>query len=142
MLNRQPLVPELVVLNLPRSLSFWTQLIGFEILFERPEDTFAYLHLEGAQLMLEQLDDEARWRTGELDRPLGRGINFAINVATIEPALGRLLDAGWPLFMNVEEKWYRGGDREIGLKQFLVQDPDGYLLRLTSDLGHRPLCVG
>ncbi|WP_321809256.1 hypothetical protein [Burkholderia sp. BCC1985] len=39
----------------------------------------------------------------------------------------------------IEEKWYRAGDVEIGLNQCLVQDPDGYLLRLTNDLGDRPI---
>jgi hypothetical protein len=35
----------------------------------------------------------------------------------------------------VEEKWYRVNDQETGNKQFLVQDPDGYLLRFFEDLG-------
>jgi len=126
MLHRQPLVPELVVLDLARSLSFWTALIGFEILFERREDKFVYLALHGAQVMLEELDTEARWLTGETELPLGRGINFCITLPTIQAVRQRLLDAGWPLFMDEEEKWYRSGDGEIGLKQFLVQDPDGY----------------
>jgi hypothetical protein len=33
-------------------------------------------------------------------------------------------------------------EQEIGLRQFLVQDPDGCLLRLTSDLGTRPFGFG
>jgi len=142
MLHRQPLVPELVVLDLARSLSFWSGLIGFDILFDRPEDKFAYLALHGAEAMLEELGDEARWLTGEAEPPLGRGINFCITLPSIQPVRQRLLDAGWSLFMDEEEKWYRWGDKEIGLKQFLVQDPDGYLLRLTSELGTRPLGVG
>ncbi|WP_235995715.1 bleomycin resistance protein [Burkholderia aenigmatica] len=142
MLHRQPLVPELVVLDFAKSLSFWTGLIGFDILYDRPEDKFAYLDLHGAQVMLEELDDEARWLTGDVEPPLGRGINFSITLPSIQPARQRLLDAGWALFMDEEEKWYRSRDREIGLRQFLVQDPDGYLLRLTSDLGTRPLGFG
>ena len=46
------------------------------------------------------------------------------------------------LFLPVEEKWYRKNDREVGNRQFLVQDPDGYLLRFTEDLGVRPLQQG
>jgi hypothetical protein len=39
--------------------------------------------------------------------------------------------------MAPEEKWYRTGARETGVRQFLVQDPDGYLLRLQQRLGER-----
>ena len=33
----------------------------------------------------------------------------------------------WPLFEEAEEKWYRSGDSENSMRQFLVQKPDGYL---------------
>lgn len=42
--------------------------------------------------------------------------------------------------MEPEEKWYRiGPSEEAGVRQFLVQDPDGYLVRLQMSLGHRTL---
>ncbi len=41
--------------------------------------------------------------------------------------------------MESEEKWYRADKIEVGQRQFLVMDPDGYLLRLVMDLGERPL---
>jgi catechol 2,3-dioxygenase-like lactoylglutathione lyase family enzyme len=44
------LVPELVVTDLTESLGFYTGLLGFEVLFERPR--FAYMRLVEAQLML------------------------------------------------------------------------------------------
>ena len=43
------------------------------------------------------------------------------------------------LFLEVEEKWYRVDDQEAGNRQFLVMDPDGYLLRFTEDLGVRQI---
>jgi hypothetical protein len=42
------------------------------------------------------------------------------------------------LFMALEEKWYRTGDVETGVHQFLVQDPDGYLVRFSAWIGERP----
>ena len=36
-----------------------------------------------------------------------------------------------------EERWYRQGEAERGDRQFVVEDPDGYLLRFFSDLGER-----
>ncbi|MGO9154409.1 hypothetical protein [Mycobacterium sp.] len=40
------------------------------------------------------------------------------------------------LFMQPERKWYQIGDDALGVEQFLVTDPDGYLLRFQSPLGH------
>ncbi|MDR3505138.1 MAG: VOC family protein [Acidocella sp.] len=133
------LVPELVVSDLEASLRFWRDLIGFSVAYDRPEAGFAYLDLDGAQVMLEQrstADDQ--WVTGPLEAPLGRGINFQIEVPALQPVLDRLASAGWPLFMAPEEAWYRAGEVEMGQRQFLVMDPDGYLLRLAEDIGERP----
>lgn len=44
--------------------------------------------------------------------------------------------------MAPEEKWYQVGDQEAGVHQFLVQDPDGYLVRVQSSLGRRPVSPG
>jgi hypothetical protein len=46
--------------------------------------------------------------------------------------------AGVPLFGDLEDAWYRQGDIDSGNRQYLVQDPDGYLLRFFQDLGARP----
>jgi hypothetical protein len=43
----------------------------------------------------------------------------------------RLCEAGVPLFRPLRESWYRGEGAEFGRVEFLVQDPDGYLLRFA-----------
>lgn len=40
-----------------------------------------------------------------------------------------------PLYLEVEDKWYRKDDYEVGNRQFVVADPDGYLLRFFQPLG-------
>jgi catechol 2,3-dioxygenase-like lactoylglutathione lyase family enzyme len=137
--GRARLVPELLVHDLEASLSFWRDCLGFTVLYDRPEHGFAFLDLDGASFMLEQRDKAARtWETGPLERPLGRGVNFEIQVEDLDGILTRLTAAAWPLYMEPEDKWYRVGSMELGQRQFLVQDPDGYLLRLAGDLGGRP----
>jgi hypothetical protein len=42
----------------------------------------------------------------------------------------------------IEERWYRRDQMETGNRQFVVADPDGYLLRFFSDLGRRPASRG
>ena len=129
------LVPELLVSNHAASRDFYIRIIGFQVCYERPAEKFSYLDLGGAELMIEEETDF--WTTAPREKPYGRGINLQIEVAALEPILGRLRDAGIALFRPVEEAWYRSGDTYSGNRQFLVQDPDGYLLRIFEDLGRR-----
>jgi catechol 2,3-dioxygenase-like lactoylglutathione lyase family enzyme len=126
------LVPELLVTNLAASLRFWCDLCGFRIAYDRPEEGFAYIDLDGAQIMLEQRGLGRNWVVGEMTAPFGRGINFEISVASIEPIVERLRSTDWRLFMAPEQKSYRVGDAQAKVHQFLVQDPDGYLIRFSA----------
>lgn len=128
------LVPELLITDLAASLEFWVTLCGFEIRYDRPAEGFAYLQSGTAHLMLEQIGVGRNWLPGDLERPLGRGVNFQVAVAALTPVIERLAAAGWPLFMAPEEKWYETGDTRAGVSQFLVQDPDGYLVRFSAPL--------
>lgn len=129
------LVPELLVSNHAASRDFYVRIIGFSVRYERPEERFSYLDLDGAALMIEQETDF--WATAPREKPYGRGINLQIEVAALAPILSRLSEADIALFRPVEEAWYRAGDAYSGNRQFLVQDPDGYLLRMFEDLGER-----
>lgn len=88
--------------------------------------------------MLEQRGAGRNWLTDELESPFGRGINFQVSVGRLDPILSALTTAAWPIFMQPETKWYRvGDDEEAGVRQFLVTDPDGYLLRFQCSVGRR-----
>lgn len=133
------LTPELDVNDLDRSLAFYAGVIGFRVLFDRPEERFAYLDLDGAHLMLEEAAGPGRrFRTGALEYPFGRGVNFQIEVADVDATHARVRAAGFAVLVPLEERWYRAGEIENGNRQFVVADPDGYLLRFFTDLGQRP----
>lgn len=131
------LVPELSCKVLEDSLSFYCDLLGFEVLYARPERQFAYLTRDGIHVMLEQVN--ANWKTGPLERPFGRGLNFQIEIDDVRALRDRLISAGIDLFEDIETAWYRRNSDEVGQMEFLVQDPDGYLLRFCQSLGTRPL---
>lgn len=131
------LVPELSITDLGNTLKFYVDVLGFKIENMRKEEGFAFLSLGTAQMMFDQINLGRTWKTGDLDYPLGRGINFEIQVENIDEMLKKLKEANIELFLELEEKWYRKGDIECGNKQFLVQDPDGYLLRFFEDIGDR-----
>ena len=132
------LVPELLVADLHKSLRFWRDLCNFAVAFDRLDEGFVYLDRDGAQIMLEERGRNRNWVTGPLEIPLGRGVNFQVSVPAIEPILAALAGADWPLFMAPERKWYRTGAVDTGVHQFLVQDPDGYLICFSAPIDERP----
>ena len=69
---------ELSVSNIQASLSFWRDLLGFDIAYDRPDARFAYLVRGRLQVMLCELN--GRWETADMQRPFGRGINFQMVV--------------------------------------------------------------
>ena len=135
----QKLVPELIVSNFVQSFMFYTQILGFEELYGRPEDGFAFLNRNGAQLMLDQRNgtSERDWVAAELAFPYGRGINLEIEVGNVDALHESCVRHGAKIFMQTEEKWYRRDALLLGVRQFIVMDPDGYLLRLSQSLGTR-----
>ena len=135
------LVPELYCSHIERSLRFYVEVLGFAVLYSRPEELFVYLGREGAELMLE----EPRGRVflaGPLEHPYGRGVNLQIEVSDIAELFAEVERSRSPILLPLEDKWYRREDVELGNRQFVVQDPDGYLLRFFQDLGSRPREVG
>ena len=133
------LIPELSVADFEKSLSFYCSVLGFRIEYQRPEQQFAFLSYQACQLMIEQ--ERSTWKTGALSYPYGRGINFQIAVSALDDLLTSLDASGYPLFAGPEERWYRQDHILLGQRQFLVMDPDGYLLRFSQAIGQRPLAA-
>jgi catechol 2,3-dioxygenase-like lactoylglutathione lyase family enzyme len=131
------LVPELVCTDVRASIEVYHRVFGFRILYARPEQGFAYLDMNSAQIMLEQLEDDS-WLAAELSRPFGRGMNIQIDVEDVNAIHRACQTDGLVIFRAMEEKWYRRDDVLLGCRQFIVQDPDGYLLRFAQSIGTRP----
>lgn len=135
------IVPELSVTDWQKSRDFYCDLIGFSVLYDRPEEGFVFLTLGRAQIMLDQIGIGRDFHGIDAAPayPFGRGMNLQIMVSALAPIPERLEEAKIPLHMPPEDKWYRRDDIEVGNRQFIVADPDGYLLRLFEDLGERPI---
>ncbi|NIZ13813.1 VOC family protein [Phaeobacter sp. HF9A] len=134
------LVPELSVTDWAASRRFYHEVLGFGVRYERPEEGFSYLALGAAELMIDQLgvgrDFDADLSAAA--RPFGRGTNLQIEVADAAELSQRVVRAGYALRLPLEDKWYRVGAAEEGNRQFLLEDPDGYMLRFFQDLGPAP----
>ncbi|MGG4266985.1 bleomycin resistance protein [Peribacillus simplex] len=124
------LVPELSVSNISESKKFYLDVLEFHLEYERVDDKFAFLSLGESQIMIEEINGS--WDTGKLIYPLGRGINFQIDIDDVEKLAAALKRQGIKLFREMMENHYES-DNEI-----LVQDPDGYLLRFSQSMN--PSC--
>ncbi len=123
------LIPELSVSDINKSKEFYLS-IGFSIVYERVEDKFCFLELDGNQLMIEEVNDH--WNTGELEYPYGRGINISMEVSDINMIYDLVQKNHYPIFRDMQIDEYLVDDKVYSDKQFLIQDLDGYLLRFTS----------
>ena len=128
------MIPELDVRNLEQSLHFYVDLIGFKVEYTREEDLFAFISLDKVQFMLQELNGDSKWETGPLEYPFGRGINFQIDLLDIDKIYNRLKENNYEIFVDMEEHWYRKDNEFMGCKEFLVKDPNGYLLRFSEDI--------
>ena len=129
------LIPELSVSDFEKSLRFYTNILGFRAEYSRQKPLFAFLSLEGNQIMIQEIN--SKWENGKPEKPFGRGINFQLEVKSIKPLLEALEKNKIKLFSEVEENWYKKDNELLGNKEFLVQDPDGYLLRFFEDIGNK-----
>ena len=123
------LIPELSVSNIEKSKEFYLK-IGFKVKYERKENKFVFLELEGNQIMIEENNDN--WNTGELEYPYGRGINLSMSISNVSKLYENLKEKGFVFFKELEVHSYRVNDVVYEDSEFLLQDPDGYLLRFND----------
>ncbi len=128
-------------MDFKQSIRFYNTMLGFKIEYQREDPLFAFLSFQGSQLMIQEFDpkeDEA-FITGAYEYPMGRGINFQINTNNVEQLAASLTLHNYPLRRDLKDSWYQVGHMLRGCRQILVQDPDGYLLRFSQEIGEKPL---
>jgi len=123
------LIPELSVSNINKSKEFYLS-IGFKIMYERKKDKFIFLQLENNQIMIEEVNNN--WNVGELEYPFGRGINISMSVKNIDNYYSDLSNKGIIFFKDLMINKYKANNKYYEDKEFLIQDPDGYLLRFNN----------
>lgn len=129
-MNFNKMIPELSVFDIEATVEFYLKL-GFVVEYERQEEKFVFMSFQDSQFMFEQLHDDG-WNIGELKYPLGQGINFSIVVDDIECLYGKVMENQIPLFKELNTVVYLVGSIEEEQREFLLQDPNGYLLRFTN----------
>ena len=62
------------------------------------------------------------------------GINFQIDVTNIDEIYKNIKENHYEIFIDMEEHYYRKDNEIMRCKEFLIKDPNGYLLRFSQDL--------
>ena len=124
------LIPELSVFDILQTKKFYKEL-GFKMEYERQKEKFIFMSFQDSQFMFEQIHDEG-WNTGELSYPLGRGINFSIAVEDVEELYKLVKTLNFEIYKELTRNKYQVNGTEETQIEFLIQDPNGYLLRFTN----------
>ena len=124
------LIPELSVFDILQTKNFYKEL-GFKIEYERQKEKFIFMSFQDSQFMFEQIHDDG-WNTGELSYPLGRGINFSIAVEDVEGLYTLVKTLNFEIYRELTRNQYQVNGAEETQIEFLIQDPNGYLLRFTN----------
>ena len=143
------LIFELCLSDIQCILDFHVPQLEFNLLYERPDEGYAFLALGGAQIMLElaasvgtmtgNKTEEEMQRAVKPAYPLGRAITLQIEIEDVGVYVERLRQTGHPLALEPHDKWFRTDGELSGSRSLPVTDPGGYLIRLAEYLGTRPL---
>ena len=124
------MIPELSVFDINKIKKFYSRL-GFKIEYERNDESFVFMSFQGSQFMFEQIHDDG-WNTCELSYPLGIGINFSIAVEDVEGIYKLVKTLNFEIYRELTRNQYQVNGAEETQIEFLIQDPNGYLLRFTN----------
>jgi len=120
--------PEFFVRDLEASVVFYRDKLGFQV--ARREPDFAVVALGRAIVLLaaagavveHQMPRASEWLAGAAR---GIGVNVLILVDDVHAVYDRARSAGATIAKEI-------GDRTYGLRDFIVADPDDYLLRFGA----------
>jgi catechol 2,3-dioxygenase-like lactoylglutathione lyase family enzyme len=121
--------PEFFVRDIDASMRFYIDGLGFR--FVRRSDDFAVV-AHGTALFLLAMPSAvpgehaaAAVEPWLASGPRGVGVNVLVMVDDVDAMYARVREFGAPIFWEI-------GDRYYGLRDFIVTDPDGYMLRLGA----------
>lgn len=117
---------ELFVTDLPQSVAFYTQILGF---YAQGQADDGYTAVTSGRVIiglnkLANLPDDHPVQAQGGER-LGRGVELVLEVSDIEVTYEQVKATKWPIASLLQQ-------RPWGLTDFRVIDPDGYYWRITS----------
>jgi uncharacterized glyoxalase superfamily protein PhnB len=122
-----PLAIEIFVADVAEATRFYTDTLGFTVMRADPpeEPVFAIAHLGEAVVMFMNDPFYAGARS-DLDYR-GAGIDVRLMVPDVDAVYERIHASGVEVMRPI-------GDRDYGLRDFIMRDPFGFRLRFASPL--------
>ena len=119
------ITPNLKVESIERSLCFYREILGFDIVMANPETSPVWVMLKkgGAEIMLQQkesIDEEYPLFAGQS----GGALTFYVMTEN-SPALYEKIKSSADVIKPLHETPY-------GRKEFAVKDPDGFIFTFAS----------
>jgi catechol 2,3-dioxygenase-like lactoylglutathione lyase family enzyme len=130
------LTPNLIVADVERSLTFYTNVLGFERGFTVPEQSpfvFGSVVSGPIEIFFNERETATKEYPAFAGKPLGISGTMFIELAgsgNIERLHDRL-KAAVPVVMPLVTQWY-------GVKEFAIADPDGYVITFAERVAADP----
>lgn len=124
----QGVIPRLPVIDLGRSVAFYSQVLRFQISVLYPEDAPTFCVLDRDSISL-------GFFTADPARP-------ELVIGTVELYLA--VDDVQALFIEIRDQVFIEWGPEVyfyGRREFAIRDPDGYLLIFTEATDDLPTCL-
>ena len=121
------LTPNLVVSSVERSLAFYRDTLGFEVVTtvpDQPPYVFALMKNGDVQIFLNAPEAMGAEYPALKDRPIGGTLTLFVDVAGVRQLHDAIKDRV-TIVMPLEKKWY-------GLTEFACVDPDGYIITFAE----------
>jgi uncharacterized glyoxalase superfamily protein PhnB len=128
--------PNLVVASVERSLAFYRDVLGFTLTATVPDAApfaFAWVQRDGVSVFLNSLDAVREEHPELASRPLGgTGTLFIVLEAETHAdgvdAMFASIGTRARVIMNLKDQFY-------GMREFGIEDPDGYVIFFAQRLG-------
>jgi catechol 2,3-dioxygenase-like lactoylglutathione lyase family enzyme len=121
------LTPNLIVSDVPRSITFYRDVLEFSVTATVPDAApyvFAAVQSGPVEIFLNAPEPAVAEYPAFKDRPLGGTLTLFIEIVDIKRAYESLKDRV-KVVMPLEHKWY-------GVTEFAFEDPDGYLITFAE----------
>jgi lactoylglutathione lyase len=119
--------PNLVVSDMNRSVAFYRDVLGFELhesVPDREPFAFAWMKRGEVSIFLNDLGSVREEYPGLLSRPIGGTFTMFIIMEGVD-ALHEAIGGKAAIVMPLADKFY-------GMREFAVQDPDGYVITFAE----------
>lgn len=125
----ESLTPNLMVEDVLSSIDYYQKFFNFDVLMKFPEDekpVWALLQNSNVTIMLQQKDSLAEEYRHLAKRPLGGSLSLFIKITDLDNFYKKI-KSDVKIIKGIHTTPYN-------MKEFAVEDPDGYLLVLAQDL--------